>query len=115
MNSSSSAALTTLAQRADLWEVPFIAGHKEISIPRQSTSDELVVIRIRRDGNYWSRVKKFAAAAEQVKQGIDLIGWKAEPGPEENAGIFLENLVRKTWNDEPLIDRHDQQSFVPSG
>ena len=50
-----------------LGEVPFVAGHKEVSFGGQSTSDELVVIRIRRDMGYWNRINEVATTAEHVE------------------------------------------------
>jgi len=104
-----------LHARAGRREVPSVAGDEEVSLPFQSTSNELVVIRIRRNTGHWSRVEETAATAEHVQQGVYLAGWKSESRPKQNIRVFLENLGRKIWRNQPLVDRHEQQGFIPSG
>jgi hypothetical protein len=62
MNSNNSAAFTTLAPVLQgLREVPFISSYQEVDFPSQSTSNELVIIRIGRYAGDWNWSKTLAS------------------------------------------------------
>ena len=63
----------------------------------------------------WNWVNKVTAAVEQVEQRINIFCRKRKPRPKEDVRVLLENLRRKEWRNQPLVDRHNQQSFIPSG
>jgi hypothetical protein len=96
----------------DLGEVPFIPGHEKVSLPGYRAGDELVVIRIGRSSGNWDRIKEVAMAAEQIEHVIDLVLRKPKPWAKKNVGVFLRYLAGKTWRNQSLVDRHDEQGFI---
>jgi hypothetical protein len=64
-------------------EVAFVPCHYELSMAHEGASDELIVIRIRREANRWDRIMKAAPAANKVEQGRNFIDRKTEPRPTQ--------------------------------
>jgi|SRR6266567_4806564 len=73
-----------------LREVPFVARDKEVNVPREG--DELIVIRIRRNGDYWDWLENLPATLEHREQGINIFCREPKPWPKEDTGVLFENL-----------------------
>lgn len=50
--------------------------------------------------------------AVQIEHVIDVALRKPKPWAKKNVGILLHDVAGKTWRNQPLVDRHDEQGFI---
>ena len=97
-----------------LWKVSFVPGYQEVSVSRHSAGDELIVIRIRRDTRYRSRIHPLAKATLRAQQGIDLVSRERKPGPKKDSEYLLRLSSEKHGTTSPWFTAKTSKASLPS-